>query len=124
MVDSVCVSDAFLLSGANEQNRGVVRMDQEKVLNIAKGYADTVRRVLSVKDIYLYGSYARGTANKDSDIDIAVIVDELPEDYLGTLKLLWKLTRCECVDIEPVLLNGREDRSGFLATVLKTGIPL
>ena len=55
MVDSVCVSDAFL-SGANEQNRGVVRMDQEKVLNIAKGYADTVRRVLSVKDIYLYGS--------------------------------------------------------------------
>ena len=124
MVDSVCVSDAFLLSGANGQNRGVVRMDQEKVLNIAKGYADTVRRVLSVKDIYLYGSYARGTANKDSDIDIAVIVDELREDYLGTLKLLWKLTRCECVDIEPVLLCGREDRSGFLATVLKTGIPL
>ena len=99
-------------------------MNQEKVLNIAKGYADTVRRVLSVKDIYLYGSYARGTANKDSDIDIAVIVDELPEDYLGTLKLLWRLTRDECVDIEPVLLNGREDRSGFLATVLKTGIPL
>ena len=99
-------------------------MEQEKVMSIAKAYADSVRRVLPVKDIYLYGSYARGTAGKDSDIDIAVIVDELPEDYLGTLKLLWRLTRDECVDIEPVLLNGREDRSGFLATVLKTGIPL
>ena len=99
-------------------------MDQEKVLNIAKGYADSVRRILPVKNVYLYGSYARGTAGKYSDIDIAVIVDELPEDYLGTLKLLWRLTRDECVDIEPVLLNGREDRSGFLATVLKTGIPL
>ena len=99
-------------------------MDQEKVLNIAKGYADSVRRVLPVKNVYLYGSYARGTAGKDSDIDIAVIVDELPEDYLGTLKLLWRLTRDECADIEPVLLCGREDRSGFLATVLKTGIPL
>ena len=99
-------------------------MDQEKVLNIAKGYADSVRRILPVKNVYLYGSYARRTAGKYSDIDIAVIVDELPEDYLGTLKLLWGLTRDECVDIEPVLLNGREDRSGFLATVLKTGIPL
>ncbi len=99
-------------------------MEQEKVMSIAKAYADSVRHVLPVKDVYLYGSYARGTAGKYSDIDIAVIVDELPEDYLGTLKLLWRLTRGECVDIEPVLLCGREDRSGFLATVLKTGIPL
>ena len=99
-------------------------MEQEKVMSIAKTYADSVRRVLPVKNVYLYGSYARGTAGKDSDIDIAVVVDELPEDYLGTLKLLWKLTRGEGVDIEPVLLNGREDRSGFLATVMKTGIPL
>ena len=99
-------------------------MEQEKVMSIAKAYADSVRRIMPVRSIYLYGSWARGTAGKDSDIDIAVIVDELPEDYLGTLKLLWKLTRDECVDIEPVLLNGREDRSGFLATVLKTGIPL
>jgi uncharacterized protein len=99
-------------------------MEQEKVMSIAKAYADSVRRIMPVRSIYLYGSWARGTAGKDSDIDIAVIVDELPEDYLGTLKLLWKLTRGEGVDIEPVLLNGREDRSGFLATVLKTGIPL
>ena len=99
-------------------------MEQEKVMSIAKAYADSVRRIMPVRSIYLYGSWARGTAGKDSDIDIAVIVDELPEDYLGTLKLLWKLTRGEGVDIEPVLLNGREDRSGFLATVMKTGIPL
>lgn len=99
-------------------------MGQEKVLNIAKDYSDSVRRVLSVKNVYLYGSYACGTANKDSDIDIAVVVDELPEDYPGTLKLLWRLTRGEGGAIEPVLLNGREDRSGFLATVRKTGIPL
>lgn len=50
-------------------------MEQEKVMSIAKAYADSVRRVLPVKDVYLYGSYARGTAGKYSDIDIAVIVD-------------------------------------------------
>ena len=39
-------------------------MEQEKVMSIAKAYADSVRRVLPVKDIYLYGSYARGLQAK------------------------------------------------------------
>lgn len=99
-------------------------MDQKNVLSIARGYASSVRKVLPARGIYLYGSYARGTAGKDSDIDIAVVVDELPEDYLGTLALLWKLTRGEGIDIEPVLLKSDDDRSGFLTTVLKTGIPV
>ncbi len=99
-------------------------MNQKEVLNIASKYADSVRNILSVRGIYLYGSWARGTAEKDSDIDIAVIVDELPDDYLGTLALLWKLTRGEGIDIEPVLLESDDDRSGFLKTILKTGIPL
>lgn len=101
-----------------------MQIDQEKVLNIAKDYADSVRLVLPVKNVYLYGSYARGTADKDSDIGIAVTLYELPEDYLGALKLLWKLTRGEGVDIELILLDGRKDRSEFLATVLKTEIPI
>ncbi len=99
-------------------------MNQKEVLNIASKYADSVRNILSVRGIYLYGSWARGTAEKDSDIDIAVIVDELPDDYLGTLALLWKLTRGEEIDIEPVLLESDDDKSGFLKTILKTGIPL
>ncbi len=101
-----------------------MQMDQEKVLSIAREYASSVRKVLPTRGIYLYGSYVRGTQNKDSDIDIAVIVDELPEDYQGTLTLLWKLTRGEGIDIEPVLLKSDDDRSGFLTTVLKTGIPV
>ncbi len=99
-------------------------MDQREVLRIAKEYASSVRKVLPESGFYLYGSYARGNAGRDSDIDIAVIVDELPEDYLGTLALLWRLTRGDYIDIEPVLLKSSEDKSGFLSTVLKTGIPL
>ena len=44
-------------------------MDQEKVLNIAKEYAAAVRKVVDATAIFLYGSYAKGTATKDSDID-------------------------------------------------------
>ena len=99
-------------------------MNQEEVLKIARHYADSVREIIPVRSVYLYGSWARGSAGRDSDIDILVIVDELPEDYLGTLTLLWKLTRGEGEDIEPVLLDGNEDRSGFLSAVLDTVIPV
>lgn len=100
-------------------------MEQKEVLNIASKYADSVRSTLTVRGIYLYGSsWARGTAGKDSDIDIAVVVDELPNDYLEPLTLLWKLTRGEEIDIEPILLKSDDDKRGFLATILKTGIPV
>lgn len=97
-------------------------MDQKKVLNIAKNYADSVRKVVDATDVFLYGSYAKGTATKDSDIDIAVIVRQMPEDYLCTMAMLWKLTRGVSDDIEPVLLTAEDDASGFLSTVRKTGI--
>ena len=64
----------------------------------------------------------RGTATHDSDIDIAVVVDRLPEDYLGSLAALWRLTRSASEEIEPVLLSSDDADSGFLQTARSTGI--
>ena len=86
----------------------------QRILPVAQKYG--------LKAVYLFGSYARGTATKDSDIDIAIIVRQLPDDYLHTMAMLWKLTRGVSDDIEPVLLTADDDRSGFLSTVRKTGI--
>lgn len=97
-------------------------MVEEKVLNAAKEYASAVRKAVKVNNIFLYGSHAKGTATKDSDIDIAVVVDQIPGDYLDTLSMLWKLTRTVDDDIEPVLLTTSDDESGFLNTIQKTGI--
>lgn len=74
--------------------------------------------------VYLYGSQARGTATKYSDIDIAIVVDRLPPDYLDIVTELWRQTNPISLEIEPVLLSATEDRSGFLRTVRKTGILL
>lgn len=97
-------------------------MDQDKVLSTAREYADAVRRVIDARSIFLYGSCARGTATRDSDIDIAVVVDQIPGDYLDVLATLWKLTRNVDHAIEPVLLTPADDPSGFLATIERTGI--
>lgn len=97
-------------------------MDQEQVLSIAKKYASAVREAVGDSKVFLYGSYAKGTATADSDIDIAVVVDEIPGDYLNTVAMLWKLTRSVNHAIEPVLLTKADDASGFLQVVRRTGV--
>ena len=97
-------------------------MVEEKVLTAAKEYAAAVRKTMDVRDVFLYGSHARGEAKKDSDIDIAVVADQVPGDYLDTMASLWRLTNDVDEDIEPVLLLTSDDESGFLDTVRRTGI--
>jgi len=50
-------------------------MDQkvQKELDLIK---DSVLKTVPAEAIYLFGSYAYGTANKDSDIDIYVVIPD------------------------------------------------
>ena len=70
----------------------------------------------------MYGSYAKGYANPDSDIDVAVIVPE------GVIVNHWRQWADICGDvrkvnvlIEPVLLEDHED-SMLYREVMRTGI--
>ena len=47
-------------------------MDKTDAVNIAHIYANTVRKKYDYIKIILFGSYAKGNYNDDSDIDIAV----------------------------------------------------
>ncbi|MEW5692889.1 MAG: nucleotidyltransferase domain-containing protein [Candidatus Hydrogenedentota bacterium] len=52
------------------------------VIESVKQYADIVRTYIPVKKIIIYGSYAKGIEIADSDIDVAVVVDDIHRDYL------------------------------------------
>lgn len=93
----------------------------KKVIEIAKIYAKKVRSYMPVSMVILYGSHARGKAGKNSDIDIAVVVDNFRGDYLKTSAELFNLVRSVNKRIEPVLLCREYDKSGFLENVLKHG---
>ena len=97
-------------------------MDKNEVLKLAKKYAEGVREDLKFQSVGLYGSQAKGTSKENSDIDIAVIVDDVPGDYLDSVAFLWRLSRKVSADIEPVLLTAADSDSGFLHTVQETGI--
>lgn len=96
-------------------------MDKSQVLARATKYAKLVSKEFKPQRILLYGSYAKGNWNEDSDIDIAVIVDEVQGDYLEMASMLYRLRRNIDDRIEPVLLEDKADPSGFLAEILKHG---
>lgn len=96
-------------------------MDKEQAIKLAQRYKSAVAEQLPLKALYLYGSFSKGTYNADSDIDIAVIVEHLNDDYFADTPLLWKLKRRISNLIEPVLLT--EDKNNPLySDILKTGI--
>jgi predicted nucleotidyltransferase len=54
----------------------------------------------SVKKVYLFGSYAKGTFHDNSDIDLAIIFDRLSDSFDMQVELM-KLKRKFDIRIEP-----------------------
>ena len=92
-------------------------MDKRAIIKIAKEYAKLVIQNIKPVEIILYGSYAKGTAREDSDIDIAVIVTKLVDDFLDSATTLYRLREKIDDRIEPILLEEASEKSGFLAVV-------
>lgn len=64
-------------------------MDKRKAPEVAVEYASFLRKINpSIKKVYLFGSYARGTANDNSDIDLAIIFDNLSDAFDMQVELM------------------------------------
>ena len=101
---------------------------RETVINKVKLYRDLVSSSSPIKidQCWLFGSYAKGTPRPHSDIDVALVVEHIGEDYdfFETEPLLWKLTRQVDSRIEPVLIARDTDYAGFLDEIQRTGIKI
>jgi predicted nucleotidyltransferase len=64
-------------------------MDKKDAINIAQKYAHAVKSNYDYIKIILFGSFAKGNYNDDSDIDIAVIL----KDYGNLLDVQLDLMR-------------------------------
>jgi len=99
-------------------------LDKTEVIKKLKKYKKLLSNHLIFDELILFGSYAKGTASKDSDMDVAVVVDSLQGDYFLIRPLLWKIRREIDDRIEPVLLEKQHDDSGFLSEIKKYGIQI
>ncbi|MCL2669644.1 MAG: nucleotidyltransferase domain-containing protein [Syntrophaceae bacterium] len=99
----------------------------EVVTNAAKLYADDVRRVMSVDKAVLFGSYARGTADDGSDVDVCFFLSSFGGrrliDIIGDLV---SMTRRRGVYFEPIVFPTLEIERGnpLVKEVLSTGVEL
>ena len=51
-------------------------MDKTEALRLATAYANLVKSKYDFTIVFLFGSYARGNYHKESDIDVAVILED------------------------------------------------
>ncbi len=69
----------------------------------------------------MFGSYSKGCANPDSDIDVAVIVPTYGDNKMEISKGLWRDTRQVSFLIEPILM-AEDHWSPLYDDVMRTGI--
>lgn len=75
-------------------------MDKRAAFEIAEKYIKSISSKYQISQAFLFGSYAKGSFHDDSDIDIAVIVDNVV-DIIDVQIEMMKLRRKIDLRIEP-----------------------
>jgi len=107
----------------------------DNVKSILNDFLEEVKYLLGnrLKRIILYGSYARGDYNKNSDIDIMILTDLSDKEIAEYSSKLWE----KCADIEidyqivisPLIrnidnFNSWSDVKPFYMNIIKEGVVL
>lgn len=97
-------------------------LSRNEALSLVRRYKQIIaQRFEEEPRVIMFGSYSKGYANPDSDIDVAVIVPTYGDRKFEISQGLWRDTREVSFLIEPVLLA--EDRwSPLYDDVIQTGI--
>ena len=107
-----------------KRNQNFTAMDErEHIIEKVKNYKELVKSSFPVpiENVYLFGSFAKGTPHKDSDIDVAFVVDSFDGDFFMIMPLLWKIRRQIDWRIEPHIVDRNSDYAGFLDEIQRTG---
>lgn len=97
-------------------------LTREEALALVRRYKEVISPRFEVEPkVMMFGSYNKGCANPDSDIDVAVIVPTYGDSKFELSKGLWRDVRDVSFLIEPVLMA--EDRwSPLYDDVMRTGV--
>lgn len=99
-----------------------INIEIEKIID---EYVKEIQKNYKVEMIILFGSYAKGTQTEDSDIDIAIIMDDFQNDVIDEqVNLMW-LRRNIDFRIEPHLIRTQDYKTGktpLAMEVMRTGI--
>ena len=100
-------------------------MDKGEALIIAEKYIEAVSKKYTVVRALLFGSFVKGTFNEDSDIDVAVVLNNIPDTMDAQIDLM-KLRRNVDLRIEPhpFQTNDFELNNPLVNEIIKYGIDI
>ena len=77
-------------------------------------YIGEIKKEIPISDVYLFGSYAKGTQDENSDVDIAVISTKFGKNYHKEGKWLQrKLWSSKFKNLDIVLYSPKDFEGGF-----------
>ena len=104
-------------------------VDYETAKQIINKYVTEVKATLPIDKVYLYGSYANGTAQWDSDVDLcffsASFADENIMYVIGRLfELKRQYNRYLCLEPNAFPLSELDNDNPFVKEILRTGVEI
>jgi predicted nucleotidyltransferase len=75
------------------QARRVVESMDARIRDDLESFRENILKIVPVEAIYLFGSYAYGTPNNESDLDVYVVVpDDIADlgELYAVVRLLWR----------------------------------
>ncbi len=101
-------------------------MDQADAINLAKGYLKLLRNNdIEFDHAYLFGSYAKGNFDADSDVDLAIAMSNLQNSFLMQMELMkWSARFDSRIEPYPFSSEDFDDPNPFIKEILVTGIQL
>ena len=100
-------------------------MVDQGIIDVVKKYVMLLPKSFGVKRVYVFGSFAKGQAHEASDIDIALVLANLP-DLFDAQKRLMQLRRKVDLRIEPhpIKLEDFNDSNPFADELVRTGVEI
>lgn len=100
-------------------------INNKLIMEIVQKYVEKICENYKVYAIILFGSYAKGTEHEDSDIDIAIITDDIKSDVFDEEVNLMGLRKGIDYRLEPHIIrieDYKKAETPFIQEVIDTGI--
>lgn len=100
-------------------------MVNQSIIETAERFAKLIPSDLLVKKAYLFGSYAKGIEQEQSDIDIAIVLGNMTDFFDAQMQMM-RVRRKVDLRIEPHPISEKEFNATnpFALEIQKTGIEL
>ena len=99
--------------------------DQDRIREVVSRFIDKAGAKYPIEKIVLYGSYVRGTADKWSDIDLAVVTPAFDTRKQGMRELFY-IAKPISVDLEPIPVRpeifANPPTASFAYEIKRTGV--